>query len=116
MKRVIFFYKKVDGYCPMEDFLDSLPPKMAQKVTWVLKLVEELDRIPSTYYKKLIGTDEIWECRIRLGLSICRVFCFLEGVKVILTHGFIKKSQKTPKVEIKKAETYRKDYLERRKV
>jgi phage-related protein len=33
---------------------------------------------------------------------------------VVLTHGFIKKSQKTPKHEIERAEAYRRDFLRRR--
>lgn len=35
------------------------------------------------------------------------------GKKVILTNGFIKKTQKTPKNEIERAKEYRADYLER---
>jgi Phage derived protein Gp49-like (DUF891). len=35
---------------------------------------------------------------------------------VVLTHGLVKKSQKTPQREIDKAESYRKDYLRRRKI
>ncbi len=42
-------------------------------------------------------------------------FCFFaENSVIVLTHGFVKKSQKTPKSEIEKAETYRKDFLKRR--
>jgi len=33
---------------------------------------------------------------------------------VILTHGFVKKTQKTPQQEIERAEAYRRDYLKRR--
>jgi phage-related protein len=33
---------------------------------------------------------------------------------VILTHGLIKKTQKTPKQEIERAESYKKDFLSRR--
>ncbi|MFH1977346.1 MAG: type II toxin-antitoxin system RelE/ParE family toxin [Pseudomonadota bacterium] len=47
---------------------------------------------------------------------IYRIFCFFDTHSVvILTHGFIKKTQKTPKQEIERAETYRKDFLRRRK-
>ncbi len=33
------FYRTEKGQCPVEEFLDSLPSKVAQKVTWVLKLI-----------------------------------------------------------------------------
>jgi phage-related protein len=113
--RSVIFYKTVDGKSPIQDFLDSLPGKVAQKVTWVLNLLEDLDIIPSSYFKKLGGTEEIWECRIQLGSNAYRIFCFfVDSSVVILTHGFLKKSQKTPKHEIEKAEAYRKDFLKRR--
>ena len=115
MSRTITFYKTSDGRCPIQDFLDSLSGKAAQKVTWVLKLIEDLDIVPSSYFKKLTGTEEIWECRIAFGSNAYRIFCFFaENSVVVLTHGFTKKSQKTPKTEIERAEAYRKDFLERR--
>ena len=59
MKRSIIFCRTGKGECPVQDFLDSLPGKVAQKITWVLKLVEDLNVVPSTYFKKLFGTEEI---------------------------------------------------------
>jgi len=41
-----------------------LSGKVAQKITWVLRLLEDLEAIPSSYFKKLVGTEEIWECRV----------------------------------------------------
>jgi phage-related protein len=115
MSRTILFYKAADGKCPVREFLDALPAKVAQKVAWVLSLVEDLEMIPTHYFKKLIGTEEIWECRIQFGSNIYRIFCFFDSRSVvILTHGFAKKSMKTPKREIEMAETYRRDYLKRK--
>lgn len=46
--------------------------------------------------------------------DIARVLCFfMFGQKIIITNGFIKKTQKTPKREIKLAKKYRNDYLKR---
>jgi phage-related protein len=115
VKRTIVFYQTADGKCPIRDFLDALPAKAAQKVTWVLSLVEELDIIPSAYFQKLSGTEGIWECRITFGSNAYRIFCFFEkNSLIILTHGLVKKTRKTPRAEIIMAETYRKDYLSRR--
>lgn len=114
MGKTIVFYKTADGKCPVQEFLDSLPGKVAQKVTWVLGLLEDLDVLPSSYFKKLVGTDGIWECRMSIGSDAYRVLCFFAGNSVVvLTHGFAKKSQKTPMAEIEKAEAYRKDFLKR---
>ena len=115
MNRTIIFYRTEDGKCPVQDFLDTLPGKVAQKVAWVLRLLEDLEMVPATYFKKLIGTEEIWECRIQYGSNIYRIFCFFDShLVVILTHGFEKKSMKTPRQEIERAETYRRDYLNRK--
>jgi phage-related protein len=115
VNRSVVFYKTADGRCPVQDFLDSLPGRVVQKIVWVLKLLEDLDIVPSSYFKKLMGTDEIWECRIQFGLNAYRLLCFfLDGSIVVLTHGFVKKSQKTPVHEIERAEAYRRDFLKRR--
>ena len=115
MGKAVTFYKTAEGKCPVRDFLDSLPGKVAQKVAWVLSLLEDLEVVPSTYFKKLVSTEEIWECRVQFASNAYRIFCFFEGHSVvILTHGFVKKTQKTPQQEIERAEAYRRDYLKRR--
>jgi phage-related protein len=78
----------------------------------VLQIIVELDAIPKQYLKKL--TSEIWECRIQFGGNIYRVLSFFGGAQVVLTHGFQKKTQKIPRPEIEKAESFRNDYLHRR--
>ena len=114
MNRTVIFYRTVDGKCPVQEFIDSLPGKVAQKIVWVLKLLEDLEIVPSSYFKKLVGTEEIWECRIQFGSNTYRIFCFFIDNSVILTHGFIKKSQRTPTYEIERAEAYRRDFFKRR--
>jgi phage-related protein len=56
------------------------------------------------------GTDDLWECRIKLGSNIYRIFAFWDGHQIVLTHGIVKKTQKTPLKEIEKAEAYKRDY------
>jgi len=115
MKRTVIFYKTADGKCPIQGFLDSLPAKAARKVTWVLNLLEDLDVVPSTYFKKLGGTTGIYECRVQFGSNAYRIFCFFDsGSVIVLTHGFQKKSRKTPMSEIERAESFRRDLLGRR--
>ena len=52
--------------------------------------------------------------RAKVGTDISRVlyFFYYQG-RIILTHGFVKKAQKTPSSEIEKAKNYRKDFIER---
>ena len=100
----------------MKAFLDSLNGKQADKITWVLSLVEDLQLVPKPYFKKLIGTDDIWEVRIEFGGNIFRLLGFFDkGNLVVLTNGFTKKTQKTPANEIDLAEKRKKEYLTRKK-
>ena len=100
----------------MEEFLDSLNSKQAQKVVWVLKVVQELPQVPKQYFKKLEGTEDLWEVRAEFGSDAFRLLGFWdEGRLVILTNGFAKKTQKTPEREIALAEQRKRDHLSRRK-
>ena len=113
--RTVNFYRLPNGQSPIEVFLDSLTGKQAQKVTWVLKLIEELDIVPIQYFKKLVDSENIWEVRIQFGNDIFRLLGFFEsGALLILTNGFAKKKQKTPPQEIELAVTRKNDYLKRK--
>jgi len=114
MKEIIF-YRTGSGKCPVEEFLDSLSAKNAQKVTWVMQLVEELETVPVKYFKKMVGTDDLWEIRVQSGNNIYRLLGFLERNNlVILNHAFQKRTQKTQKKEIEIAEARKKNYLKMR--
>ncbi|MEO9943928.1 type II toxin-antitoxin system RelE/ParE family toxin [Paraglaciecola sp.] len=114
--KTINFYTTQEGKTPVVEFLDSLTAKQAQKITWVLQLVEELDVIPTTYLKKLVNTQDIWEVRAQVGNNIFRLLGFFDGDNlVVLNHCFQKKTQKTPAKDIKLAEQRRRDYLQRKK-
>ena len=111
----ITFYRTRSGRIPVKEYLDSLSSKHAQKVAWVLELVEKLDQVPAQYFKKLKNTDDIWEVRARIGSNSFRLLGFIDSNEfVILTNGFAKKSQKTPKQEIELAEQRKVDYLSRK--
>jgi phage-related protein len=113
--REIRFYRNASGGCPVEEFLDGLDPKPAQKVAWVLKLVKELPLVPKQYLKKLEGTDEVWEVRVEFGGNAFRLLGFWDsGNLIILTNGFAKKTEKTPNREIELAVQRRRDYLNRK--
>ena len=114
--RTIIFYRTSTGNTPIKDFLDSLTGKQAQKVLWVLQLIEELPAVPGQYFKKLSGTDDIWEVRVQYGSDTFRLLGFFhEGQLIILTNGFTKKTQKTPLSEIALAEKRKQDYVSRRR-
>jgi phage-related protein len=75
--------------------------------------VKTLKIIPEKFFKHLEGSDGIFEIRVKVGSNIYRIFCFFDkGNLVILMNGFQKKTDKTPKNEIEKAERLKQLYYE----
>ena len=109
----VILYEKANGDCPLEEFLVSLDTKMRAKMVGLLELLEEKGNALREPYSKLIE-DGIFEIRCKVGSNITRVlyFFYFEG-KIVLTNGFVKKTQKTPLVEIRVAKERRVDYKER---
>jgi Phage-related protein len=108
---VILFETK-DGTCPVSDFINSFDVKMKSKVLRMIGLLgkngNEL-REPYTKYLK----DGIFELRVQQGNDLSRVLYFFKsGQKIIMTNGFIKKTQKTPVNEIALAKRYMAEYEE----
>lgn len=96
--------------------MDLMSSKQAQKTAWVFSLIEELPTVPTNYLKKLVNTDDIWEVRVAFANDIFRFLGFFDGAElIVLNHAFQKKTQKTPRKDIKIAEDRKKDYLLRRK-
>ena len=115
--KTIRFYETASGKKPVQEFLENLTDNQLKKVTWVLRLIRELDRVPTNYFKKLVNTDNIWEVRAGVGGDIFRFLGFFCGEElIVLTNSFQKKSRKTPLQEIQLAEKRKKEYLERRKI
>ena len=85
----------------------------------VRKIFYNIDRVAGgeknvELFKKLEGT-EIWEFRTLYNKTSYRLFAFWDTeteTLVIATHGLVKKTQKTPLREIKKAEEIRQQYFE----
>lgn|SRR5690606_27243424 len=95
-----------------ENFLIAQPKKVQDKIFKIIEAIETLERVPSNYLKFLAGTDGLYEARIQLGSNIWRVFCFFDNDRlVILLNGFQKKTQKTPKNEIDKAQRLMDEYF-----
>lgn len=97
---------------PAREFVSSLPEKAQKKITYNLLKVEGGER-DSELFKKL-ENSEIWEFRTLFDGICYRLFAFWDTeteALVVATHGIIKKTQKTPKKEIEKAERLREEYF-----
>lgn len=94
----------------------SLDFAVQEKIEYVFKIISTVDRIPQKFLKHIEGTEGLYEIRIKVGSNIYRMFCcFDKGKIVIVFHGFQKKSQKTPKKEIKKALKPKEAYVANKK-
>lgn len=109
----VVLYERANGECPVEEFITSLDMKMQAKMIGLLELLEEKGNQLREPYSKSID-DGIFELRCKVGNNITRIlyFFYYEG-KIILTNGFVKKTQKTPTEEIKLAKERRLDFKER---
>lgn len=94
------------------DFLENLDDKTRQKIYYNIKKSQFVN--DRELFKKL--NDFIWEFRTFYNNKAYRLFSFWDKIGgketiVVATHGILKKTQKTPPKEIKKAEEIRKQYL-----
>ncbi len=106
IRNIIFFGDNVI------DFYSNQPQKVQLKIEYVLDMVRYEQHVPVSFFKKLENTNGIYEVRVVTSQKSIRILCFQDdGLVVVLTNAFVKKSQKTPASEIKLAQKRRKEYL-----
>jgi len=104
---------KVEFLEEASKFLDSLDEKVRDKI--IYNITKSRFSNDKELFDKL--TEEIWEFRTLFNKMHYRLFAFwdksdkIETV-VISTHGLIKKTDKTPRRDLDKAERLRKKYFE----
>jgi phage-related protein len=98
------------------DFYESQEPKVQEKIEYVLDLVRFERQVPKKFFKSLENTDGIYEVRVITTFKSIRIFCFFdEGNLIVLANCLVKKTQKTPRKDIKLAERIKKEYLRNKK-
>lgn len=112
-KYQVVFFEKENGDVPAEDFIKSLDIKMSAKIYRLLMMISENGPELREPYSKHLD-DGIFELRAKAGSNITRVlYFFFVGRRIVITNGFIKKTQKIPQAEIEKAKAYRESYKRR---
>ena len=110
-QRQLYFFKDY-----FKSFQVDQEDKVKKNILWTFRVIEELDQIPETYFKFIKNSSGIYEIRVQVGNNIFRVFCFFDiDNLVVVGHGFQKKTQKTPKSEIERAEQIKKEYYDDKK-
>lgn len=107
----IEFYE-TGSTCPVRDFLDALPPKAYRKAFWTISTVQSFTRASSHYFKKLVGTNGLYEIRVTYSRNDMRLIGFFApGEKFIIVHAFFKKTQETPGRDIELSMFRKSEYL-----
>ena len=106
---------KVEFLPEAVEFMDSLDQKSQQKIYYNIKKAQ-LTNDPELF-KKL--NDNIWEFRTFYNKTHFRIFAFWDKSQgqqtlVLSTHGLIKKTDRTPKTDLEKAERIREQYFEQK--
>lgn len=110
MEGILFEIKVTDE---AKEFINSIHKNAKDKLLYNIRRIQKGEK-NNEIFKKL-DKSEIWEFRTLYNHIAYRLFAFWdteEDKLIIATHGIIKKTQKTPRKEIRKAELIRKTYLE----
>jgi phage-related protein len=96
-----------------EIFLDSLSDKAKRKILSDIRKTEA--GLRGEWFRKMPGTDGIWEFRTLFNKTYYRLFAFWDSTSdqqslIVCTHGLVKKTDKTPQGDIDKAERLKKEY------
>jgi len=105
----ILFYRTASGREPVKEFINKLADKNQAKILHHIDLLKQYGlSLRQPYLKRVSGTSKLWELRP----GVYRIFlsAFPQS-KILLVHMIIKKSQKTPKKDLKLAEKRLKEYL-----
>ena len=108
--------KKYEVFLSQEaqEFYDSLREKEQRKIDFVVDKVEM--NFFGDWFKKLTGSQGIWEFVIDFRGVFYRLLAFFDTTEpndplIVVTHGFKKKTNKTPKGEIEKAKRIKNKYF-----
>lgn len=109
----VIFYLSETGNEPVREWLKELPREDKRQIGEDIKTAQLGWPLGMPLIRKI--DKDLWEVRTRLESGIARVFFTVDGEHMILLHGFIKKSQKTPQNELKTALTRLGNYKRGRK-
>lgn len=107
-------YKRPNGHDEFTEWLDSLAAKDQAKLLRAIKETEINGMLVAQrlQWVKKIDTN-LYELRSKISSNIQRAIYFhVEGERYVITHGFTKKSEKTPLQEITHGKVLRKEWFD----
>jgi phage-related protein len=97
----VLFYRSEAGNEPAREWLKGLSRDEKRRIGEDIKTAQLGWPLGMPLIRKI--QKDLWEVRTAVENGIARVFFTVDGEFMILLHGFIKKSQKTPQHELKTA-------------
>ncbi len=94
----VVFYKSLNGKEPVRDWLKELPFQDKKVIGEDIKTVQFGWPLGMPLVRKL--EPDLWEVRSNISIGIARVLFTIQGEHIVLLHGFIKKSAKTPSEDL----------------
>ena len=106
VRKIVAFKENFITFYKLQD------SKTQEKIEYVFDLVRYEQYVPAKFFQSIDDFDGIFEIRIITTFKSIRILCFFDkGNLVVLTNCFLKKSQKTPKKEIRLAVKLKKEYM-----
>jgi phage-related protein len=113
----IVYYRDKTKWSPVEEFIKGLPDKDKVKILAHIKLLREKGFLPYPFTSDVRDVKKLRELRIRFSFNFYRIFYFMfTGKKIVLLHGFSKKSNKTPQREIEIAQKRMEDFVRKERL
>lgn len=99
-ERAVEYFVEDSGHVPVREFLGGLDPKTYVRFEWSLEQLR-LRNVQARAPLVRHIDDKIWELREESNTNIYRVlYCFFTGRRIVLLHGFTKKTQRLPRAEL----------------
>ena len=106
------FYTASDGESPVDEFLDEMnETHRAKALKWLAYLEKEGPTLPRPYADVLEG--KIRELRVTIAHHGYRFLYFIHAKNIVVTHAFLKKTDRVPQNEIERAKRYLNDWIQR---
>ncbi len=103
----VIFFRTPQGNEPVREWLSNFSEEDGNIIDLDIRVVAEYwpQVLQTNLVKKMTREEHLWEIRSRIseGKRIARILFTLERQRMILLHGFIKKSRKTPRKDLRLA-------------
>lgn len=113
-----YFFERTDGEAPARDFMEALEPALRARLAVRVQAVEQSGfSLGGGIFEVCHGYADLYEIRAKVSRHLLRLYCTLEGNRLILVSGLQKReNEATPQNVLEQAATYVAEYRTTRRV